>query len=113
MTTDANHDELREQVALYVIGALAGTERAAVDAHLPQCAECAAELAAFVPVGSALAQIVPQHDPPAALRAKVLAAAAPPSSTQAAFGAFAVAPWLAAAAMLVLAVGLGVYAGEL
>src|SRR5947208_100490 len=47
MTTDANdHDALREQVALYAVGALSGPERATVEAHLRQCDECAADLQA-------------------------------------------------------------------
>jgi anti-sigma-K factor RskA len=116
MTTDANHDGLRELVAPYAIGALAAPERAAFEAHVRQCAECAAELAAFLPVSSALAQLVPQRDPPPALRARILAAAgATPAATRTrtASAAFAVAPWLAAAAMLALTAGLAVYVGEL
>src|SRR5712692_1576430 len=111
MTTDANHDVLREQVALYAIGALAAPERAAVESHLQQCDECAAELKTLLPVTSALAQLVPQHDPPAVLRATILAAARRESPSPRAPAAWA--PWLAAAAMFVLTAGLGVYVGQL
>jgi anti-sigma-K factor RskA len=109
--SDATHDLLREQVALYAIGALAGAERAAVEAHLTTCAECAAELARSLPVGAALAQIVPQHDPPAALRSAILADArrtAPSARSSPSW-----VPWLAAAAMLVATAGLGLYVSDL
>jgi anti-sigma-K factor RskA len=113
MTTDPNHDVLREQMALYAIGALDGPERASVDAHVKQCAECAAELATFAPVGAALAQLAPQHDPPAALRAKILAAGGATAQPRRSAGAFAFAPWLAAAAMLVVTAGLGLNVARL
>jgi anti-sigma-K factor RskA len=110
-----NHDVLREQAALYAIGALTAPERAAFEAHLKVCASCAAEVAAFLPVGTALAQAVPLHDPPSGLRARVLADAqreetASPRATRA-FVPFV--PWLATAAMLLLTVGLGFYVGQL
>jgi len=111
MTTDANHDVLREQVALYAIGALSGPERAAIETHLRECDECAAELKTLLPVTSALAQLVPQHDPPAALRATILAAAR--REARATRTPAALAPWLAAAAMFVLTAGLGLYVGQL
>jgi len=111
MTTDADHDVLREQVALYAIDALSGPERAAVEAHLRECDECAAELKTLLPVTGALAQLVPQHDPPAALRATILAAAR--RESRARRTPAALAPWLAAAAMFVLTAGLGLYVGQL
>ncbi len=111
MTTDANdHDALREQVALYAVGALSGPEHAAVEAHLRHCDECAADLASFRQVGGALAQAVPQHDPPPLLRARVLASATGRSTSM---HASIFWPWLAAAAMLVVTAGLGVYVGQL
>jgi anti-sigma-K factor RskA len=111
MTTDANHDVLREQVALYAIGALAAPERVAVETHLRQCDSCSAELKTLLPIAGALAQVVPQHDPPAALRATILAAARRESSSVRTPAALA--PWLAAAAMFVLTAGLGLYVGQL
>jgi anti-sigma-K factor RskA len=110
MTTGADHDALREQVALYAIGVLSATERAAVEAHLEICVECAAELSASLPVSAALAQIVTQHDPPASLRAAILADARRASPTR---SAPAWIPWLAAAAMLVVTAGLTFYVGDL
>jgi anti-sigma-K factor RskA len=110
MTTGADHDALREQVALYAIGALTSAERAKVEAHLATCAECAAELSASLPIGAALAQIVPQHDPPASLRAAILADARRTSSARSSTSWM---PWLAAAAMLVVTAGMAFYVGDL
>ena len=44
MTEGQSHDEIRELLGAYIVGALAdGTERAAVTAHLEWCEECQAE----------------------------------------------------------------------
>lgn len=102
-----DHDALRELVPLYVIGALSGAERTAVEAHLAACTECAAEVRAYAPVGVALAQIAPQVDPPAALRTAILNATRPAQTHTRA--PMSVIPWLAAAAMLAITTGLGVY----
>jgi len=106
-----DHEALREQAALNAIGALTGAERSTFEAHLDECADCAAEVRAFLPVCSALAQSVPQHDPPAALRGRILALARRTSESPRRTAA--VAPWLAAAAMLVLTAGLGIYTTQL
>jgi anti-sigma-K factor RskA len=106
-----DHDALRELVPLYAIGALTGPERSAVESHLADCAECAAELRAYAPVGMALAQAAPQVEPPASLRAAVLAAAR--GERAEARAPFRLAPWLAAAAMLVITAGLTVYVAVL
>ena len=112
MTTEPNnHDALREQAAPYALGALSVAERSAFETHLRGCAECKAEVTAFLSVCGALAQAVEQHDPPAALRGRILAAARhapePPRRLS------AVAPWLAAAAMLAVTVGMGIYTVQL
>ena len=65
------HDELREQAALYALGTLTGQERAAFRTHLASCAECAAEVRALAPAAAALAHAVPQVDPPEIGRAHV------------------------------------------
>lgn len=112
MTTELNnHDALREQAALYALGGLSEAERTAFETHLNGCAECKAEVTSFQPVSGALAQGVEQHDPPAALRRRILGAARrapePPRRLS------ALAPWLAAAAMLVVTVGMGMYTEQL
>jgi len=110
MTERFDHDSLRELVPLYAAGMLSGPERAGVQAHVAECAECAAEFRACRPLDAAFAQSVPQEDPPTSLRDAVLASARrdPPirRSRESSVGTLA---WLAAAAMLLVSAGLGVY----
>jgi len=106
-----SHDVLRERAALHAIGALTAPEREAFESHLKVCADCAAEVAAFLPVGIALAQVVPLHDPPPSVRERVLADARGQPASPRATRAFV--PWLATAAMFLLTVGLGFYVGQL
>lgn len=121
MKEPSGHEAVRESTSLYVLGALTPEERAAFEAHLSTCGECAAELRAFSEVASALARAVPQVEPPASLRDRTLAAATgalPTGGTpeprlgraQTPSGSLA---WLAAAASLALAAGLGIYALQL
>jgi anti-sigma-K factor RskA len=112
------HEELREHAALFVLGALTPEERVEFEAHVAGCAECAAEVRSLAAVPTMLAQAVPQIDPSPALRGRVLrSVAAADSPAEAAArtggGVAGLAPWLAAAASLVLTVTLGGYALEL
>lgn len=111
MTDAFDHDALRELVPLHAIGALTGPERAAVESHLAACAECAAELRAFAPVGVALAQAAPQVDPPVTLRAAILATAR--GERAPARAPWQMTPWLAAAAMVVITAGMALYVAAL
>jgi len=113
-----NHDALRELTGAYALGALSGEEKRALEAHLPSCAECAAEVRAFGDVTRGLNGAVPQIDPPASLRGRVVAhvenlaakSAAPPAVRQPHTGQrFSGTGWLALAASLAAAV-LGFYA---
>ena len=98
--------ELGDQPAPYVLGTLTPAERQAFEAHLAQCATCAAEVRSLTPVAAALAQLATPAEPSAAVRAQLMAAIAPlPSRFQ--------LSWLAAAASIVLAVMLGAYAVQL
>jgi anti-sigma-K factor RskA len=74
------HEELRELSGGYALGILDEPERRAFEAHLSTCASCAAEVRDFTAVASALALDVPQVDPPASLRERVLRAATLPAS---------------------------------
>ena len=115
--SSTEHDELREQAELYVLGALAPADRDAFEAHIASCAECAAHVRSLSPVTQALAYVALQHEPPPALRTRVVESVSgarveppPPGSDR---RRFATLPWLAAAASLVLAAALGVYAANL
>jgi len=125
---EINHDAWRDEAGLYALGALAGKEREAFEAHLATCAECAAEVRALEGVVSALPYALPQVDPPSALRARVLTAAGAPQASSRSTVAQMPADshfsmtrthisvnlaWLAVAAMLVGSVALGAYAVNL
>lgn len=94
-----------ELAAPYALGALDAEERARFEAHLATCAECRGEVHSYREVGALLAESAPAATPPAALRERVLKEArrVRPIGTRRA----ARAPWLAAAACLVLALGIG------
>ena len=116
---DMDHAEQRDAAGLYALGALTGADRDAFEAHLATCEECAAEVRSLGAVVHALPYAVPQVDPPAALRARVLAAAGAPHASSRAASVVARTPtqsrswlssgWLAAAALVLLAVALGSY----
>ena len=82
------HDELRELSGGYALGILDEPDRRAFEAHLSTCASCAAEVRDFTSIASALALDVPQIDPPASLRERVLRAATVPASHPAAVEPF-------------------------
>jgi len=112
-----DHQELRELTGAYALGALSEAERRALETHLPTCPECAQDVRAAVEAARALAFAVEPIDPPAALRARVLDAAARDPRARAATPADAPARWtplpyLAMAASLA-AIGLAFYAVEL
>lgn len=125
MSADVNSHEIwRERAALHALGALAGEERREFESHLRTCMECAAELLTLRPAADALAQTVPSIEPRPELRDRVMAAALQDSRAVAPAGDArsvtrvksaprALPTWLAAAAMLVVAIGLGVYANGL
>jgi anti-sigma-K factor RskA len=114
-----HHDAMRELTGLYVLGALEEAERRDFETHLASCAACTSEVRSLGGVVGALPYGLPQVEPSAGLRDRVLAVAAPSrlratpppvaSPKPSAFNA----GWLAAAALLVVAVGLGAYASTL
>src|SRR5262245_11979714 len=126
MSADVNDHEIwRERAAIYALDALTGEERREFETHLQSCLECHAELLTLRPAADALAQTVPQLDPRPELRDRVSAAVRGETRpTRAAASPPVAAPrvvstrpsptrWLAVAATLLLAVGLGVYANGL
>ena len=106
------HDQLRDLIGSYALGALAESERRELEAHLSSCAECRLEVAELTVVANGLAHAVPQLDLPAGLRDRVLRAAvqsaAPPPVTPFTPRASAIPTWLAVAASIA-AVALGLY----
>lgn len=128
MTTE--QDPFRESSGLYVLDALDAAERGAFEGHLRECDACTAEVRALRAVAGALPYSVPQVEPPSALRARILTAAAEartPSSVVAFESRQTARPradslrprrsaWagrMAAAAGIVVAIGLGLYAANL
>jgi anti-sigma-K factor RskA len=126
-TGPTDHEALRDQMGVYVLGALSAQERLTFETHLATCAECAAEARTLMQVVGALTQLAPQIEPPAALRSRVLRsigaggvlnAGGRPGAARRAMDGINVGvpswrPWLAVAAAIALAVGLGVYAADL
>ena len=131
MSADVNdHEMWRERAAIYALDALTGEERREFETHMQTCLECAAELLTLRPAADALAQTVPQLDPRPELRDRVIGAVigtalgdrraparaatpAPASAPRAESATSAPTRWLALAATLLLAIGLGVYANGL
>jgi hypothetical protein len=73
---DLTHEELLELGAAYVLDALDADELEAVRAHLSSCPLDHSELADLASVVPLLAQDIPQVEPPAGLRDRIMAAAA-------------------------------------
>jgi anti-sigma-K factor RskA len=73
---DLSCDDVRELAGSFVLGALDDAETEAVRAHLASCADPHAEMAELGSVLSVFAESVPVVEPPAALKGRILAAAA-------------------------------------
>lgn len=105
-------DDLHELTGVYALGALRGDERAGFEAHLEVCERCRAEVRSFSPVVDSLSRAGGRVEPPAALRARVVRAGGSPAVVHDRRPSAALA-WLAAAASVMLAIGVGWYAAEL
>jgi anti-sigma-K factor RskA len=68
----ADHDDRRDDLAAYVIGALDAGEAQLLEAHLAGCSECRRYLRALWPAVDSLATSVPQLEPPAELRLRLV-----------------------------------------
>jgi len=115
-----NDDETEELLAAYAIGALSTVEARQVGAHLSACRRHDEALAGLRATVDFLALAAPEREPPAALRARVLAAidadagAQRPAVVQMRPRRWLSAPrpafaWLAAAVLLLAVVGLGAW----
>jgi anti-sigma-K factor RskA len=69
-------DEVRDLAAAFVLDALTADEASAVRAHLATCPDPHAEIEELASVVPVLAESVPVVEPPAALRDRIMAAAA-------------------------------------
>jgi anti-sigma-K factor RskA len=110
------HEDLQESLAAWAIGALRANESREVESHLASCAMCRDEAAGLSEVALSLAASGPLETPSDAVRSKVMArtagraaVVAPPVklSEREARRGFSWAPWLAAAASLLLAAYFG------
>lgn len=90
-----------ELAAPYALGALTPDDGAGFEAHLAECATCRAEVQAFGEVTGLLAHAASPAAPPAALRERILRAARQVRPRT--YRRPPLAPWLAAAAAVVLA----------
>ena len=116
-----SHEETRDRLTDYVLGELGKPERARVEAHLAHCVECAAEARELALAFQGIGLAVEPVQPPAHLRARVLAALAreeqsgvasphPSSARSPVPRRSSWAPWLAAAAALIAIVLGGLFA---
>ena len=69
-------DDVREMAGVFVLGALDPAEERAIRTHLASCVDAHEEIAELGGVLPALAEIVPMIEPPAALKGRIMAAAA-------------------------------------
>ena len=111
--------ELEELIPAYMLDAVNEDDRAQIEAHLPRCATCAQLVASYRPVAAWLPYALPQVEPPAALKYRVLAAVLPkakPASARESF-VFRLSSFVSslfrspafAAATFVLVVALGMW----
>jgi anti-sigma-K factor RskA len=67
-----SHDEYRENIGAYVLGALPELEAELLERHLAGCESCRGEVEELRPVTSAIARSVPQVEPPPSLKASLM-----------------------------------------
>jgi anti-sigma-K factor RskA len=112
------HDELTLLAPAYALGALDADERRAFEAHLSTCQACTAEVRSLSRITVGLAQTPTQVSPRPELRDRILASVGAsasayrprvvmPSAPSSRF-----APWLRAAAVLLLAAGFATFAWD-
>ena len=68
-----SHQEYRDDLPLYAVGALSKDESKQLERHLAECSECREELQSFRPAASQIAMAVEPEAPPAHLKGKLLA----------------------------------------
>ncbi|MCH7676613.1 anti-sigma factor [candidate division KSB1 bacterium] len=80
-----NHDEIKDSISAYCLGALDETEQSSIEEHLKQgCSECEALLGEMQEVVNGLAFAAPAQKPSALVKEKILAAIEPQKTPAAA-----------------------------
>lgn len=69
----SEHEQQRDELAPYLLGALSPGEAAELEQHIAACEECRAELEQLRPVVQALPESVERVEPPPRLRTRVMA----------------------------------------
>jgi anti-sigma-K factor RskA len=67
-----SHEEHRDNIGPYVLGALPELESELLERHLAGCESCRAEVENLRPVPAAMARSVPQVEPPPSLKASLM-----------------------------------------
>ena len=102
-------EEARESLGLLVLGALEPVEMAPLTEHLADCGECTAERRRLAQIVKVLPYALPEVEPPAILEARLLSRTAPVGQRSARRRVVAGWPaWVPAAAAAVLILGVGV-----
>lgn len=71
--SEIDHEQRRDELAVYLLGALSPGETAELERHLAGCEECRAELERLRPVVQAQPESVERVEPPPQLRTRVMA----------------------------------------
>jgi anti-sigma-K factor RskA len=108
------HEQFAEDLALYALGALDGAERQALEKHLDGCMSCRRELDLLRGDGSMLALTTTGPKPPARARQRLMSAIASeprlpvgaPAPERGRRSRWPALGWVAAAALVILCIGL-------
>jgi anti-sigma-K factor RskA len=68
-----SHEDYRDNIGAYVLGALAEPEAEQLERHMATCESCRSEVEELRPVTAAIARSVPQVEPPPSLKASIMA----------------------------------------
>ncbi len=105
------HEQYADDLALYALDALPGDERAALEKHLRECADCRRELELLRGDASLLALSIDQSSPPRKSRQRLMDAVkreshkkSLPLPSRSVRSWWAPVPWIAALAMAILAI---------
>lgn len=75
--SEREHEERRDELAAYLLGALEPGEAAAMEQHLAGCEECRTELEWLRPAAQLLPEAVERVEPPPQLRKRIMAEVEP------------------------------------